>query len=485
MNLINRLIIERRSQLFLLFLLTFVFTLLNINKFFFWDNITEISVPANFYFENNFKHTFFIDKLAGGHPTLVPIYIALLWKIFGKSLMVSHLGLFPFVFGVIYQIYRYINKSNTDVWTLWLIFSFSVLDPTLISQLSLVTFDIPHIFFFLWCINNLLEKRKIPLTIAFTLLCMTSLRGTLSAVGVVIFSLLNNIIEKEKISLKNLWPFFPGFVAFIIFLFFFLSHKQLTFKDFILNQVDRSADLLTTVERILKAIGIFIWRLVDYGRLVIILLFGFLFFYIFKMRSFYDTFIKKTFLITLSQFLVFFPVTVFFARFICHRYLLPIIIPITICTGYWILKYSRFPRIVFTITLAVLISGYFWIYPKNIPQGWDSTPAHWSYYPVRKNMLRYMDSNHIQVTETGSFFPNLASFKLIDLSKDIRSFKEADLLKDDYILYSNVFNVPDDKADELFLGNNWIPEKTIERKRVSMILFKHINNNTKINLFKN
>ena len=180
-------------------------------------------------------------------------------------------------------------------------------------------------------------------------------------------------------------------------------------------------------------------------------------------------------MIVLSQFMVFFPVTVLFSKFIGHRYLLPIIIPLSICTGYWILKYSKFPGILFTIAFVILISGYFWIYPFKIAQGWDSTPAHWPYYNIRNEMIKKITSSNISFAEVGSFFPNIASTKFIDLSETNMEFTGANLKSDKFILYSNVYNAGNEYIDELFNEKKW--QRFIEerRGRIFMILFKKKN----------
>ena len=85
-------------------------------------------------------------------------------------------------------------------------------------------------------------------------------------------------------------------------------------------------------------------------------------------------------------------------------------------------------------------------------------------------MLDYLNTNNIPVSSVGSFFPNTASFKLTDLSEDTQSFKDADLEKEEYILFSNVFNQSDEIIDNLFLSNNWTIEKIIKKGSVYMIL---------------
>jgi hypothetical protein len=170
--------------------------------------------------------------------------------------------------------------------------------------------------------------------------------------------------------------------------------------------------------------------------------------------------------------IVFIPLTLVFTKYIGHRYFIPVFIPLTICVGYWILKYSGYPRILFSVVAGLYISGYFWIYPENISQGWDATPAHWPYYEVRTKMLTYIKNESIPYTEIGSFFPNLGSFKNTDLINDNVSFKEADPGSDKFILFSNIFNLPDSELRILKNRDIWDIRYEIKRRGIYMILFK-------------
>ena len=77
------------------------FTLLYSGNPFFWDAIIQVSVPANWYYDNNFGHLFLPDQYATGHSTMVGFYLAFVWKIFGRTLVVSHFSMLPFVFGIL------------------------------------------------------------------------------------------------------------------------------------------------------------------------------------------------------------------------------------------------------------------------------------------------------------------------------------------------------------------------------------------------
>ena len=72
------------------------------DNFFFWDTVQLGSIHAQFYFDNNFSFFFLPENIDSGHPPTFGIYIALIWKIFGKSLVTSHFAMLPFLMGIIF-----------------------------------------------------------------------------------------------------------------------------------------------------------------------------------------------------------------------------------------------------------------------------------------------------------------------------------------------------------------------------------------------
>lgn len=473
---IYKILDKRINRTILFIVISFGFTLLNANKFFFWDSISQISVPANWYYDNNFKYFFVPDACATGHPTFVGMYVAFLWKIFGKSLMVSHLAMFPFIFGILYQLDSYLKDAGKDNTIPFLIFIVVICDSTLVSQMSMVTFDIPQFFFFLLCINCINKRRHLTLSVAFIALMMTSLRGSLCGFGVILYGLLNSHEKNSGLSLKAIFPYLPGLIALLIFLVSFYLHKHWIINNTVSKKWEEFSKF-ASITGILRNIGLVAWRLIDYGRIGIWILLSIILFMSYKRKTLFDSFFKNTFYIALCQFIVIFPIVIIYKNPFGHRYFLPVIIPVSIAIVYWILKYSRFRYVTYILIFIVVVSGSFWVYPDKIAQGWDATPAHWPYYSERNEMLDYLKTNKIPLSSVGSFFPNIASFKLTDLSDDDQSFKDADLEKEEYILFSNVYNQSDEIIDKLFLSNNWTIEKTIKKRSVYMILYRRIGQN--------
>jgi len=467
---------KRVNRTILFIVISLGFTLLNANKFFFWDSISQISAPANWYYDNNFRYFFIPDAYATGHPTFIGMCIALLWKIFGKNLLISHLAMFPFILGILFQLDTYLKDSGKEKIVPFLIFTIVLCDSTLVSQMSMVTFDIPQIFFFIWCINCINKQRYLTLSVAFIALMMTSLRGSLCGFGIILYAQVIIYQKNRKLSIKTLLPYIPGLITLAIFLLSFYLQKHWIIHNTVSKKWEEFSKIVS-ITGIFRNIGLVAWRLIDYGRIGIWIVLCVILFLSLKRRTLFDAFFKNTFYIAICQFIVIFPVVILYKNPFGHRYFLPVIIPVSIAVVYWILKYSRFRYVIYILIFLFVLSGSFWVYPDKIAQGWDATPAHWPYYSVRNEMLDYMKKNKIPLSSIGSFFPNIASFKLTDLSEDNQSFKDADLEKEEYILFSNIYNQSDEIIDKLFLSNNWIIEKTIKKRSVYMILFRRIGQN--------
>ena len=93
-------------------------------------------------------------------------------------------------------------------------------------------------------------------------------------------------------------------------------------------------------------------------------------------------------------------------------------------------------------------------------------------------MLEYMNHEQIPIDKTGSFFPNTADFKYIDLQGGNTSFETIDWNENEFVFYSNVYNVSDKTIENLQNKEKWIPVKRISKRNIHVILYKRsINQN--------
>jgi hypothetical protein len=125
------------------------------------------------------------------------------------------------------------------------------------------------------------------------------------------------------------------------------------------------------------------------------------------------------------------------------------------------------------IIFAVLLSGHFWIYPIKISQGWDATTLHWNYFGVSEKMNSYIKEKKIEKKEIATFFPNNKSRFLTHLEEDENDICSGVPFTNEYILYSNAFNVADEVIDSLYsLNSNWQLVKKYSQNRIFISLYR-------------
>ncbi len=448
-----------------------------IGNSFFWDTVQLGSKHANYYLTNNFSTLLLPNSIDSGHIPFFGIYLGLIWDFFGRNLITSHLAMLPFVLGIIWQlnkIIRYYFKKEHSGFILFLI----LLDPTLLSQITLVSPDVFLVFFFLLGWNSIINNKKKILLISIFFLFLTSMRGMMVAFCLLIIDIFYNLNFKN--SFKNIFNslikrstiYLPSLLLFISFsIYHYFEKGWVGFHD-----DSPWAECFEGVD--LKGftfnLGVLLWRIIDFGRVGIWIVFSILFIK-YRKEIFRD---KQTLslLFIFICFLLFLPLNMVWAKnLLGHRYLIPLYLTFSIFVAKILFSsYTnlKLRKILIVIWLFSIISGNFWVYPDKISQGWDSTLCHLPYYKLRKQAIEYLDKQKIDINKVHSFFPNTAIIDEIDLNGDYRSFK--DYTEDaKYILYSNIYNVSDEVYDTIIneydivkeFGNSVIFIRIYKRKR--------------------
>lgn len=461
------------SALFLFFTLL---TYLASDNFFFWDTVQLGSRHAHFYFETGFKNLLLPDNIDSGHIPAFGMYIAFLWTIFGKTLFVSHFAVLPFTLGIVYQLYLLIRRFISEKY-IFLALILIVADPTLLSQSILIGPDIPLIFFFLLALNSIFKNKKILLSIAIAGLFLSSMRGMMVSVALLIFDVYTNI--KISFTKKTLKSLLKRSIIYLPALFIFLSYSIYHYhvKSWIGYHED--SPWAKSFERVglsgfLKNIVILGWRLLDFGRVFLWIIATIL---VIKTYSSIkkDKNIRKLLIFII---LITAALSVSFLSYkhlSGHRYILPVYLIFALIVSYLIfekLGNQKLKYILFSIALTGLISGNFWIYPDKISQGWDSTLGHVHYYKLHEKLSNFIEKKGIKKYEVGSYFPNITEDKYIYLNNDTCKYVEADLKKNRYVFYSNIFNIPDNDID--YLKKHFKEIKRFQSFGVYVVLYEQI-----------
>jgi hypothetical protein len=465
------------------YLIFLIFFLITVQYPFFWDTVQLASKHAHFFYETGFQSIILPNEIDSGHIPTLGMYLALVWKIAGKTLLISHLAMIPFVLGIVYQTILLVRKHFPAEWHYYAL-AILLADATLLAQCTLVSPDVLVIFFFLMALNSLFRQKHVWYSVALAGLALSSLRGMMCVAGLFFAEAMIYIsgikINQGKKWLKDLVVFWfraiKKYVPSIIITGIFLSwhfyktgwigyHRDMPwyslFQPVGIKGVFLNAVILGT-------------RLIDYGRIFVWVTGLFCLWHFISNRPAIPGNFKIMLVILVSVFLVLSFSTILHKNLSAHRYFLPVYILVSLVVSYYLFEliHSVFwKKTLFFIMLTGMLSGNLWIYPDNIAKGWDSSLAYLPYFPLREKMMNYMEQEGISIAETGTLFPNLSKLKYIDLSDSEVSFAELDLKINRFVFYSNVFNgFTHDQVSEL--NNTWTKLKESGFMGVKIILYE-------------
>ncbi len=444
---------------------------------FFWDTVQLGSKQAHFFFANGFGSFILPVEIDSGHPPFFGVYLALVWKAFGKTLAVSHFAMLPFLLGNVYLLTKMAAWLRPDHRPGWLLL-FAFADPVLASQSILVSPDIVLVSFLLLCLHGILTQRKWQVILGATGLALVSTRGMMVAFALGLFSLpaLSRFrAEKNflRVIVSRLALFIPAAVAGGGFLLYhYLSTGWIGYHE---ASTWAPSFERTDLSGFFRNAAILGWRMLDFGRVFIWLGIAWL---IYKrlpvkdLRHVFDNTEWRLLKLLALLALCLLPAMAMHAGLSGHRYLLPIFLVLTFFFVKILPKEKHRWNKLSALVLAGLLSGNFWLYPKNIAMGWDATLAHLPWYPLSKEIIHRIGEEGIALSEVGTAFPNIGPREIFELNGREDGFKARSPESDCYILYSNVMN---DFTDEEVhaLESDWEVIEKLEKGGLCMILFKN------------
>jgi hypothetical protein len=441
---------------------------------FFWDSILLGSRYGQWYYDTNFS-TLFVPESIAGYPPFFGMLLAFCWKLFGKTLAVSHLMILPFALGIVYQVLRLCRKFlplAAAPFAALLVLA----DPTLMAQCTQVAPDVLLVFFYLLALNSILQSQRLLLTVALIFLGILSPRGTIAVpllflTEVILFLFFSKGNKTWPAFLKLLIPYFPAGILIVIW-------QALHYQHFgwIGYNPDSNWGAFTRFAGLggmLRNLVIIIWRLLDFGRVFVwfglLLSFG----YFYRKRIPLPPATLKLLVLVLVPLVGYSLVFVPYTNPIGHRYYLVVFLLVALLTVYLLthIPDRLFRRYGYGFMLLGLLCGNFWVYPDTVAKGWDASLAHLPYFNLREEAIAFLDEKKIPLEFVGSDYPNLAATSQTNLTNDNRSFKPKDLRTDSLVLYSNVFNGFSD-VEISALKTDWQVIKAWKKGQVKIILYR-------------
>ncbi|MCO5231505.1 MAG: hypothetical protein M9958_10150 [Chitinophagales bacterium] len=407
-------------------------TLFAIHFPFFWDSILTSSISQWFY-DNGVQSAIPPLIWDAGHPTIFQIYISTMWKIFGKTLAVSHLSMLPFLCLMVYLFLKIIWSLNISKSAQYIGLSLLLLHPYILTQSTLISYDIVQIPFFLLILLGILKSRNTFILIGFWGLSACSIRGQMIAVTCLA---LYSILEYRNLK-KNI---FIIFFAVIPFIAWHLYHLHIT--GWMISTPSSTwqgqRDIANFSQIIKNTIGI-LRTYIDYGAIALTLLFLISITYVQKESLSSNQ--LKILLTVVAIDLVLSSSIILFSNPVGHRYFMIIHVGILLFViSIW--DKIQWKKSLYTFTIICFISGHFWLYPYPLSNGWDVSLKYISYEKNRAEFWAYIQEQSISPENIGSGFPLFCSLQQTNLIEGMRltDMTESKYFNLEYIAYSPVCN---------------------------------------------
>lgn len=437
---------------------------------FFWDG-TFFSEVASSFFDGRYTPFDCPENLDNVTFPIYSTYLFIVWKIFSKTLFISHLALLPFLIGTVYEFYKFCKKFLDDT-AISFALILLMLQPAFMTQSILMAYDIPLLYLFLLCLNLALEKRYTFYQIIVTLVALYSIRGLF--LGISLFILMSIFNYKDLKWNSLLFSFKQHVLCLIAVTTWFIYHKTQT-GWFIISPIHENTDeQVQSLSMMIRHAGFIIWKLIDLGQLLswLILLIGTMIIYRQKRMT---TEVKTLLLCVFIPLIITALFMIPFSNPISHRYFLfgyVLLIP-AISFLLMQIKNKVVSTSFFLLCSLSLISGNFWLYPEKYGNGWDTSLKVIPYFELKDNMDVYISENKIAAEQVGTQYPLIADKRYSHLTETGFSYPNVwsgPIEKFDYFLFTNVINtdIPDQVEK---VKKDWILLKRIESGQVYMELY--------------
>ncbi|MBL7825211.1 MAG: hypothetical protein JNJ57_01180 [Saprospiraceae bacterium] len=422
---------------------------------FFWDTVQLASKHGQFFFEHGLQWQLLPTEIDSGHPPALGYYLAIIWTIFGKSLLAGHFAMAPFIFLNLLLLFRMGSRLGRGAWA-FIFPAWVVADPVFLTQHALVGPDLIITSGLLLFLEGYFSKRNLLKALGVILLCLFSMRGMMVVAGLATWELLFQVGGTFIQRLKTMIPvYFPGGSVALIFL---VWHDEAAgWIGYHAGSPWATAFQHVEWPGMIRNLAVLAWRWIDFGRVVewfVIIYIGWL-----NRNRLYELLQTQrqwfSLLLCLAVFLL--PSTVLLHNLSAHRYLLPLFMVFHLLTFQLLADADvtqKFKNAMAVIVFSVLASGHFWVYPQGVSNDWDCTLAHLPYHRLRAEAIGELERQKVDFQSVGTVFPSLNTGKHLMLNADTRQLAPKDFNENQWMLVSNVMN--DFSKEEVhYLNQNW------------------------------
>jgi hypothetical protein len=404
------------------------------------DAVTSTARATLHIYNNDLKTIWYPPSFDPGHPTLFPYLLAILWTIFGKSLLISHLFILIISFFILLVTRKialhYCHETKANIATL-LAGSYAIF----VAQEALLLNTPLFYLFVLLAFYNLLKQHKTGFVISTVLMELTHLQANFFLLAFGIIYCYQTFKNKETIAqfFKNgIILFLPALVTLSVWIY--AHHLQFGWAFLSPNYAEHND--VKGLKQFIQSVFLIIWRLVDNGMITVYILIIYL---IFKQKLNKELFIFSAIILVINSLCM----AIFLYNTIGHRYFMISQFMFIIL----LIEASSKKQFKSVVSLAILslIFGNFMYYPGKVIA--DTNLQYRNFFSLEKQVKHHFDSIPFY-----SYAPISASSNIRYLaeSKGLKISSLNDLNFDTIpaILQSNV-NAEFSKPQRDYLYKNW------------------------------
>ena len=456
-------------------------TMICINHCYFWDNIQQISKEAHWFYRTDFHQLLMPAQNSGAeivatgyHPPLMGIMTAVLWKVFGYKIWISHAFILFWALVLIFNVWKILKGLFPEKIVGWVLV-ITLFESTLLTQFSIASPDFILFTAFIISLRAVLENKSYLLSIGVFFLCGINMRGIFVGLILLLIHFYYIYITTTKLNIRSIIkiviPYLPTFLLLVSYFTYYIIANGWFFSD---STENIHYSLPNGISRIIRHFAEFGLRSVENGRIVIWII-GIYVAFIGIRRK---TKLAPEFKIILLFFLLLTGLYILFV-FITQmpfsgRYFMPQFFLLTLLalSGLNNIYSEKRMKITLILVLCFELSGNLWIYPDRIAKSWDSTLAHLPYYELRKDCFNYIDQQKMDYHQISAGFCLYGDRGFAELKNEGKIVGTDENCR--YFIYSNISNVKDSFASDLKNQTHWVPIKMFSKGMVDITIYKNI-----------
>lgn len=453
-----------------------VVTLVSLKFPFFWDNILFSSKTAFYFYNEALSNLILSPGLDSGHPPFWGKMISIVWLLFGKSIIVSHIIMWPLLIAMAYNFIQF-SKQVLPALLVLPATILMLLEPTLLAHSTMVSLEIVLVCGFFGAMNAIFKNKFWSLSLWCLLISLTSIRGIFLTIAIFICYCVYQYYFSKRVNLfKAVKPFLlSGMAVFIWYMYHWYA------AGYFFQSPDSgwaANNTVTNASVLFKNLVFTFWRFIDYGRWIILISFIPILLFLARTKNF-----------ELSQKLRFVLYTLLIVSIVLitavsitkspplHRYYIISYLLISILFLYLLHQFNnnQIKKLVFGLVCISLVTGHLWVYPEKLAQGWDGSLAHIPFFKLKSKMLNYIDNENINRKNVLTDFPLINANYYSDLGTKRNDFipkHKAKFNEKDYILQSNICNGFNDE-ELIELKTNWQLKKEFKKNRIYIRLYEN------------